>query len=323
MKALVLSELSGPGALSLGDVDEPVADGRVLIDVHAAGVCYPDLLLTYGRYQVQIEPPFVPGTEVAGIVLDAPESRGFRPGQRVLALSPLGGYAERVAVDPALVLPMPPELDFAEGAALLANHQTMHFALVRRARLVAGETVLVLGAAGGIGTAAIQLATALGARVIAGVHRAGAEGFLRDLGTEQVVSLGDGWPAKVRELTGGRGVDVVVDPVGGAIFDDAVRVLAPEARLLVIGFAGGGIPTVKVNRLLLRNASVVGVGWGEFLRSHPQALAETAAGLAELVAKGLRPPVTARYPLELGADALRDLEQGKVFGKAVLIRIDD
>jgi len=319
VQALVLTELAGPQALRARDIAEPPSDGRVLIEVRASGVCYPDLLLTYGRYQVRAEPPFVPGNEVAGVVLDAPVGSGVRAGDRVIAVPSLGGYAERVAVDPAFVLPLPPELDFAGGAALLANHQTVHFALHRRAGLAAGETVLVLGSAGGVGSAAIQVAKALGARVLAGVHREGAEEFLRGLGADEVVPLRDGWPDRVRELTVGRGVDVVVDPVGGAVFDDAVRVLAPEGRLIVLGFAGGGIPQIKVNRLLLRNASIVGAGWGEFLRTRPQALAETAAALAALVGEGLRPPVTVRYPLARGADALRDLEAGRVLGKAVLL----
>lgn len=318
MKALVLHELSGPRALSLDEVPEPPAEDRVLIEVRAAGVSYPDLLISYGRYQVRSEPPFIPGAEVAGVVLSAPAASEFRAGDRVSAITMLGGYAERVAVAPDHVLPLPAETDFAEGAALVSNYQTAHFALHRRAGLIAGDTVLVLGSAGGLGSAAIQVAKALDAVVIAGVHREGAEDFLRDLGADEVVPLRDGWLQRVRELTGGRGVDIVIDPVGGEVFDDAVRALASEGRLVVLGFAGGGIPQVKVNRLLLRNVSVVGGGWGEYVRTHPGALAETGAAVAALVAKGMRPPVTARYPLERGAQALIDMEDGRVLGKVVL-----
>ncbi|WP_220818038.1 NADPH:quinone oxidoreductase family protein [Amycolatopsis echigonensis] len=300
-------------------MDAPEAEDHVVLDVRAAGICYPDLLLTQGRYQAAAQPPFVPGSEVAGVVVRAPAGSEFAEGQNVLAAPGIGGYAERLAVPPAFVLPMPQGLDFAQGAAILANHQTVHFALTRRAGLLAGEKVLVLGSAGGIGSAAIQVAKALGARVLAGVRRDHTEEFLRGLGADEVVPLREGWLAEAKDLTAGAGVDIVVDPVGGDVFDDAVRALSPGGRLLVLGFAGGAIPTVKVNRLLLRNVSVVGAGWGEFLRTNPAALRETADALAELVAGGLRPPVTATYPLERGAEALRDLAAGKIVGKAVLV----
>ncbi|PTR31341.1 NADPH2:quinone reductase [Rhodococcus sp. OK519] len=320
MRAVVITDLAGPSAIVVQDVAEPDASGLVLIDVKASGVCFPDLLISYGKYQIRPEPPFVPGTEVAGVVLSAPESSGFEPGQRVLAVSSLGGYAERVAVHPNLVLPIPDELSFEEAASLIINYQTMEFALARRARLQPGETVAILGAAGGVGTSAIQLAKAHGARVIAVVRRDGADDFLREIGADEVVRLDEGWDGRVRELTGGRGVDVVVDPVGGDAFDDAVRSLAPEGRLVVIGFAGGGIPSVKVNRVLFRNISIVGAAWGEFLRHEPSALAETHAALVKHVRAGLRPIVKARYPLASAAEALVDLEAGRVLGKAVLVQ---
>ncbi|MFC4605045.1 NADPH:quinone oxidoreductase family protein [Rhodococcus kronopolitis] len=320
MQAVVVTELTGPAGMTLQEVPEPDTDGRVLIDVRAAGVCFPDLLISYGKYQLRPEPPFVPGAEVAGVVLSAPDGSGFAPGDRVLAMSDHGGYAERVAVPATRVLRIPAGLDFDEAASLIINYQTMEFALTRRAGLVAGETVVVLGAAGGVGTAAIQLAKAHGARVIAVVRRAGAEEFLRELGADEVVALTDGWAGRVGELTGNAGAQVVIDPVGGDAFDDAVRVLAPEGRLVVIGFAGGGIPSVKVNRVLFRNISIVGAAWGEFLRSHPEALAQTHEALTALVAKGLRPLVKARYPLAEAPRALADLEAGKVLGKAVLVR---
>lgn len=301
------------------DVPDPeYVEDAVVVDVRAAGVCYPDLLLTKGEYQLKLPPPFVPGMEVAGVVVSAPAESGFRAGDSVCAFPGMGGYAERIAVPASSVLPSPDGLDHAESVALLVNYYTMHFALVRRAALRAGETVLVLGSAGGVGTAAVQLAKALGAKVIAVVHRSGAEDFVASLGADVVLPMVDGWPSAVREASGGRGVDVVVDPVGGTAFDDAVRTLAPEARLLVIGFAAGGIPTIKVNRLLLRNAGVLGVGYGEFIRSNPEAQADVTAGLAALVATGLKPPPPQRYPLSQARAALESLEAGGVLGKVVL-----
>jgi NADPH2:quinone reductase len=321
MKAVVAQELSGPAGLVYTEIDDPVdvgGDDAVVVDVRAAGVCFPDLLLTRGEYQLKLEPPFVPGMEVAGVVGSAPTESGFTRGQRVSAFTMLGGYAERVAVAPENVVPTPDDVDDAEAVALLGNYYTMYFALVRRGALRPGETVLVLGSAGGIGTAAVQLATALGARVIAMVHRPQAVDFVASLGADVVLPLADGWAQAVRDHTDGRGVDMVVDPVGGEAFDDAIRVLATEGRLLVIGFAAGGIPTVKVNRLLLRNVGVLGVGWGEFVNRTPGAQSLFGFGVAQLVEAGLRPPAPVRYPLSESAAALQCLADGGVLGKLVL-----
>ncbi|KUI24346.1 alcohol dehydrogenase [Mycobacterium sp. IS-1742] len=319
MKALLAQELSGPAGLVYTDVDDPVPGEAVIIDVGAAGVCFPDLLLLRGEYQLKLDPPFIPGMEVAGTVRSAPESSGLQPGQRVSAFTMMGGFAQRVAALPDSVIPTPDGVDDASAAALLGNYYTMQFALARRGGLTPGETVLVLGSAGGIGTAAIQLAKAQGATVIAMVHRSGAEDFLRGVGADVVLPLADGWKQAVMDATGGQGVDIVVDPIGGPAFDDAVRVLAPEGRLLVIGFAaGGGIPTVKVNRLLLRNVSVVGVGWGEFVRRKPSAQAAVGAELGRLVDAGLRPPPPVRYALSDGPAALQALADREIKGKLVL-----
>ncbi len=322
MKALVAQELSGPSGLvytDVPDIGEPAATAMVLIDVGAAGVSFPDLLLIRGEYQLKLDPPFIPGTEVAGVVRSAPADSGFSVGQRVTGLSPLGAWAERALAPVNTVTPTPDGLDDGAAVCLLGNYYTMYFALVRRAKLLAGETVLVLGSAGGVGTAAIQIAKALGAKVIAMVHRPGATEFVASLGADVVLPLTDGWAQAVREHTDGRGVDVVVDPVGGEVFDDAVRVLATEGRLLVLGFAsGGGIPTVKVNRLLLRNVSVVGVGLREFLNKVPGAEVEFGVGLGKLVDAGLRPPPPVRYPLADGRAAVESLAAGGVKGKVVL-----
>ena len=318
MKALLAQELSGPAGLVYTDVPDPAGDGNVVVDVRAAGVCFPDLLLLRGEYQMRLDPPFIPGMEVAGVVRSAPEGSGFAAGQRVSACTMLGGYAEQVAVNPGSVVATPEDVVDASAAALLGNYYTMYFALQRRAALRAGETVLVLGSGGGVGTAAVQIAKAMGARVIAMVHRPSAVEFVESLGADVVLPLTGGWLDAVKQHTGGRGVDVVVDPIGGSAFDDAVRAMATEGRLLVIGFAAGGIPTVKVNRLLLRNVSVVGVGWGEFVNRTPGAQAEVGAGLAGLVTAGLRPPAPVRFPLSAGAEALQRLADGGVAGKLVL-----
>jgi NADPH2:quinone reductase len=321
MKALVAQELSGPSGLVYTDLADPADvddQNAIVVDIGAAGVSFPDLLLLRGEYQLRLEPPFIPGMEVAGVVRSAPYESDFKPGQRVTALALLGGWAERVAVPPANVRPTPDAIDDAEAVALLGNYQTMYFALAKRGALRPGETVLVLGSAGGVGTASIQIAKALGANVIAMVHRPHAREFVESLGADVVLPLTDGWLDAVKEATGGRGVDLVVDPIGGEAFDDAIRALATEGRLLVIGFAAGGIPTVKVNRLLLRNVSVIGVGYGEFVNRTPGAQALFEFGVAELVRAGLRPPPPIRFPLSKGADALQALADGGVLGKVVL-----
>ncbi|MGY4866607.1 NADPH:quinone oxidoreductase family protein [Mycolicibacterium elephantis] len=320
MKALVARELSGPAGLDYTDVDDPVGgDDMVVIDVRAAGVSFPDLLLLRGEYQLRLEPPFVPGMEVAGVVRSAPYESEFTPGQRVTAMAMLGGWAEQVAVPTANVTPTYDDLDDAESVALMGNYQTMYFALAKRGALRPGETVLVLGSAGGIGVAAIQIAKALGAKVIAMVHRPHAVDFVKSLGADVVLPLTDGWLQSVKDATDGEGVDLVVDPIGGEAFDDAVRALATEGRLLVIGFAsGGGIPTVKVNRLLLRNVAAIGVGYGEYVNRKPGSQSVFAFGVGELVKAGLRPPPPVRFGLAEGAAALQALADGGVLGKVVL-----
>lgn len=264
MKACVVKELSGPSGMVYTDIDEVSGDGgKVVIDVRAAGVCFPDLLLTKGEYQLKLTPPFVPGMETAGVVRSAPSDAGFHVGERVSAFGVLGGYAEQIAVPVANVVRSPVELDDAGAVSLLVNYNTMYFALARRAALRPGDTVLVLGASGGVGTAAVQIAKAMQAgKVIAMVHREGAIDYVASLGADVVLPLTEGWAQQVRDHTYGQGVDIVVDPIGGPTFDDALGVLAIDGKLLLIGFAAGAVPTLKVNRLLVRNISVVGVGWG-------------------------------------------------------------
>jgi NADPH2:quinone reductase len=302
------------------DVDDVVGgDDTIVIDVRAAGVCFPDLLLSKGEYQLKLPPPFIPGMEAAGVVHSAPEESEFKVGDRVSAFGVFGGYAEQVVAPVANVTRSPAELDDAEAVSLLVNYNTMYFALARRAAMRPGDVVLVLGSAGGVGTAAIQVARAMGAsKVIALVHRTGATEFVESLGADVVLPLTDGWARAVRDQTDGRGVDIVVDPVGGPAFDDAIRVLAIDGKLLVIGFAAGAIPTVKVNRLLLRNVGVLGVAWGEYLHQVPGSAALFAWGLGQLVSLGLKPPPPQRYPLSDGRAALQSLADGGVLGKVVL-----
>jgi NADPH:quinone reductase len=320
MKACVVQELSGPSGLVYTDVDDVAGnDDTIVVDVRAAGVCFPDLLLSKGEYQLKLPPPFIPGTEAAGVVHWAPEDSEFKVGDRVSAFGVLGGYAEQVIVPLSNVTRSPVELDDAEAVSLLVNYNTMYFALARRAAMRAGDSVLVLGSAGGVGTAAIQVARAMGAsKVIAVVHRTSATDFVESLGADVVLPLTDGWAQAVRDHTNGRGVDIVVDPVGGSAFDEAIRVLAIDGKLLVIGFAAGAIPTVKVNRLLLRNIGVLGVAWGEYLHRVPGSAALFASGVNQLVSAGLKPPPPQRYPLSEGSAALQALADGGVFGKLVL-----
>src|SRR5271167_3361265 len=320
MKACVVQKLSGPGGLVYTDIDDVAEDGgNVVIDVRAAGVCFPDLLLSKGEYQLKLPPPFIPGMEAAGVVHWAPEDSEFKVGDRVSAFGVLGGYAEQVIVPLANVVRSPAELDDAEAVSLLVNYNTMYFALARRAAMRPGDSVLVLGSAGGVGTAAIQVARAMGAsKIIAVVHRTAATEFVESLGADVVLPLTDGWAQAAREHTGGRGVDIVVDPIGGPAFDDAIRVLAIDGKLLVIGFAAGAIPTVKVNRLLLRNVGVLGVAWGEYLHQVPGSAALFAWRLSQLVSLGLKPPPPQRYPLSEGRAALQSLADGGVLGKLVL-----
>jgi len=319
MRALQLERTEGPEGLVQVDLPEPEAGDQVLIDVVAAGVSFPDLLLTRGQYQVKPPLPFIPGVEVAGVVRSAPAGASVKAGDRVMAFTLFGGWAEVVAAPPNMTFPVPEGWSFEAAAGTVMNYHTAHFALHRRGRLKAGETVLVHGAAGGVGTATIQVARGAGARVLAVVSSEEKAEVARSAGADlAVLSTGD-WVSRVKDATQGRGVDVVMDPVGGDIFDLSLKCLAPEGRLLVVGFAGGRIPEVKVNRLLLRNVDVVGVAWGAFILQEPQLTAEIAQGLAALAEKGfVEPLVGSTFPLEQAARALRELESRKATGKVVL-----
>jgi NADPH2:quinone reductase len=319
VRAAVITALTGPDAVRILDVPEPEpAPGQVRIDVHCAGVAFPDVLQTRGRYQLRPELPFTPGWEVAGVVRE--EAAGYRAGDRVAAMPVVGGFAEVVAVDPEMVFPLPDDVPLDKGAAIPLNYLTMHFALLRRARLEAGETVLVHGAAGGVGTAACQLASAYGARVIAVVSSPAKGEVARAAGAHEVVPV-DGFRDGARRLTDGRGVDVVIDPVGGDRFTDSLRSLAREGRLVVLGFTGGDIPTVKVNRLLLTNTTVMGAASAEFWRTEPGYAGRQWRELLPLLQSGtVDPPIGSTFPLEEAAAALREVDERRAAGR-VLLRI--
>lgn len=317
MRAVQVVRLDGPEAVEVRDVIAPVrGTDDVLIEVKAAGLNFPDVLQSRGLYQYKPELPFTIGSEVAGVVRGAPAGSSLQYGDRVAAFCTLGGCAEVVAVPAQFVFPLPQSVSFAAGACLPMNYLTAHFALLVRAKLRAGQTVLVHGAAGGVGTACIQLACALGARVIGVVSTAAKGEVARRAGASDAV-LVEGFRDAVKELTGGRGVDVVVDPVGGDRFTDSLRCLAAEGKLLVIGFTAGAIPEVKVNRLLLNNIDVVGVGWGGYALARPGYVAEQWTQLGQYLG-ALDPVISATLPLEKASDALSLIDRREVTGKVVL-----
>src|SRR5689334_7835104 len=299
---------------------EPAAGGGVVIDVAAAGVSFADLLQTRGAYQMRVALPYTPGMDAAGVVRSRAPGADFRPGQRVAVLVPYGCWQEVVNVPPERVLPLPDGMSFEAAAAAPLNYLTGLFALVRRARALAGETLLVHGAAGGVGTAAVQLGKALGLRTIAVAGDSAKREFALRCGADHAV-LSDGWLAAVREVLGERAVDIVLDPVGSDRMTDSLRSLAPEGRLLVLGFAGGEIPVVKVNRLLLGNTGVLGVASREFLEQRPALMAELWGQLMELWRTRMLadPPVEA-YPFADARGALRAIADRRALGKVVLSR---
>jgi NADPH:quinone reductase len=327
MRALQVTTLGGPEAVEIREVPEPEADGpfgpQVLVDVHAVGVSFPDLLLSRGEYQLKPDPPFTLGVDFAGVVRSAPDSSGFTAGDRVAACLPYGGAAETVGLGADSVFHLPESLSFEQGAAIPMNYLTAQFALEERGQVRDGETVLVHGAAGGVGTATLQVAKGYGARTIAVVSSAEKEEVARRAGADEVVRT-DGFLAAVKELTGGQGVDIVVDVVGGDLFTDSLRALAPQGRLLVVGFVAGAIPEVKVNRLLLNNVDVRGVGWGAFAMIRPGFMAQQWSELEPMMADGIiDPPLSHRlggpaYDLADFGRALADLEGRRALGKTVV-----
>jgi NADPH2:quinone reductase len=322
MRALVCNAYGPPESLVIEERHDPVpAAGEVLVDIRAAGINFPDVLMIAGQYQVKTPPPFVPGGEAAGVI--AATGAGverLRPGDRVIATPSLGAFADKCVLRERLCVPLPASMSFEQGAGFTVTHATTWHAFRQSTELKAGETVLVLGAAGGVGVAAVELAKALGARVIAAASSAAKLEFARQAGADEVIdysatSLRDA----VKEFTGGRGVDVVYDPVGGDLAEQAFRSLGWHGRYLVIGFASGEIPRLPLNIALLKEASVIGVWWGTWAGHHPEVASRNMHDLAAMVEAGtLRPRVTERYPLERFADAFAAITGRRALGKVVL-----
>ena len=319
MRAVQVEAPDGPTGLKVNDVPEPTpGPDDVLVEVHSVGVSFPDLLLSKGEYQMKPEMPFNVGVDFAGVVLD-PGSSDFVPGQRVAGVSGWGNAAERVASPKAWTFPLPDALSFDEGAALPMNYLTAQFALKDRGGITAGDTVLVHGAAGGVGTATIQVAKGYAARTIAVVSTEEKAEVARAAGADEAV-LVDGFKDAVKQLTGGRGVDIVLDVVGGELFTDSLRSLAEQGRLLVVGFAGGqGIPEVKVNRLLLNNIDVRGVGWGAYAMTRADFMQQQWRELVPMIESCVvKPPIGATYEMDGFGQALVDMAERKTLGKSVV-----
>jgi len=317
MRAVQVITTTGPRDLEIRDVEEPVpGPDDVLVEVHRVGISFPDLLLSKGEYQLRPEPPFTLGVDFAGTVVSGP---GFEPGQRVAGVNAYGAAAERVANPALFTFALPDGVSLDEGAALPMNYLTAQFALAERGQLQAGETVLVHGAAGGVGTATLQVAKGYGARTIAVVSSEQKAAVAARAGADETV-LVDGFKDAAIKLTGGRGVDVVVDVVGGAVFADSLRALGTQGRLLVVGFAAGqGIPEVRVNRLLLNNVDVRGVGWGAYAMLRPGYMQRQWAELLPMMESGtVRPPIGATYDLTEFGQALADMDDRRTLGKSVV-----
>jgi NADPH:quinone reductase len=324
MRAIQITEESGPdSALKLVELPEPEAShmltpgSGVLVEVHVAGVSFPELLQTRGQYQMKPPLPYVPGSEVGGVVISAPEGAAVKAGDRVAAFCALGGWAETAVAPEFFTFPLG-DLDFAQGAALVLNYHTAYFSLRVRGRLKEGETVLVHGGAGGVGTASLQVARALGAKTIATVSTEEKRKVAEEAGADHVVMIAEGWKDEVVEISGG-GVDMVLDPVGGDRFLDSLRSLAEDGRLVVVGFTGGSIPEVRVNRLLLKNTEVIGAGWGAYVMGKPELNREIGAAIGRMIDAGIVAPLIGqRFPLEEAAAALHTLDERRALGKVVL-----
>lgn len=319
MRAQQVQGPEGPAGLRLVEIDDPEDSGRVVIEVAAAGVSFPDLLLSKGEYQMKPALPFIPGVEVAGRVRSAPGSSGFNPGDRVMAFTMLGGFADVALAEPAFTLAIPSGLSTEAAAGFVMNYHTAYFALARRGRIRAGERVAVHGAGGGVGTAAVQVARGLGAEVIAIAAGPEKMHMAERAGAHRVLDAEGDWVSALRAQNDGQGVDAILDPVGGERFDQSVRCIAPQGRLIVVGFADGRIPTLQVNRVLLRNIDVVGAAWGAFLAIEPSMFAEAQRALNTMIDAGsVAPIVGATYPLEEAPAALTLLDQRLAKGKVVL-----
>lgn len=324
MRALLCRSLDGIGALEVAEIESPrLGPGQIRIGVRASGVNFPDILMVEGKYQVKPEFPFIPGLEVAGVVLECAEGvEHVGPGERVLAFARRGGgHAEEAVVPAAIVTPIPDAMDFVTAAAFPVAYGTAHFALTHRGHIAAGEVLLVLGASGGVGLAAIEIGKLLGARVIAAASNSEKLAVARQHGADETINyLSEDLRDRVYALTNGKGVDVVFDPVGGEAFKQSVRCIGWEGRILVIGFASGDIPQVATNMILVKNFSVTGVAFGEHSWRFPDDTRRRLAKLLEAYSDGrLKPTVMKTYSLADAPLALAEISNRRVVGKLVLI----
>lgn len=321
MKALLCTELGDPELLNVSEVDIPnLGDDEVLVKVEAAGVNFPDALLVQGKYQIVIDPPFIPGNEICGVVESAGSNVSIPTGTKVIGLPPIGGFAEYVSINKNLIIPVNSDFDILSGASLPINYGTSYYALKRRAKAVSGETVLILGASGGIGTASIQLSKIMGLNTICAVGSEEKEAYVRNLGADEVIRYDkEDLKESAKSLTNGNGVDIVIDPVGGDATEQALRATAFNGRLLVIGFANGQIPKISLNLTLVKGVSIVGVWWGRWTNTSPK---ETAEDFEELVgfinSNQLEIEPKNIYTLEEASKALSNFLQRKNVGKTVI-----
>jgi NADPH2:quinone reductase len=322
MKAVLCKELGPPEKLVVENVPSPEPGrGQVVVSVKAAGVNFPDTLIIQGKYQFKPEPPFSPGGEVAGLVKAVGEGvTSVKPGDRVIASSTWGGFAEEMVADADRLVPMPEAMGYVPASAFILTYGTSYHALKDRAQLKAGETLLVLGASGGVGLAAVQLGKAMGARVIAAASSDAKLAVCKAEGADELIDYAsEDLRARVKQITAGKGVDVVYDPVGGPYSEPALRDMAWNGRFLVVGFAAGDIPKIPLNLALLKGCSIVGVFWGAFTRNEPEHNRRNNQELMQLYTAGkVKPHIHATYPLERAAEALNDVLYKRVSGKVVL-----
>jgi len=323
MKAVLCKKLGPPEELVVEDVpDLEAKPGQVVVAVKAAGVNFPDTLIIQGKYQFKPEPPFSPGGEVAGVVKQVGDGvTGVKAGDRVIAAATWGGFAEEIVVDADRLVPMSDDMDFVSASAFILTYGTSYHALKDRAALRPGETLLVLGASGGVGLAALQIGKAMGARVIAAASSDAKLEICRQNGADEVINYGtEDLRTRVKQITAGRGVDVVYDPVGGPYSEPALRDMAWNGRFLVVGFAAGDIPKVPLNLALLKGCSIVGVFWGAFTRNEAERNRQNNRELMQMYSRGeVKPHIHATYPLERASEALHEVMMKRVSGKVVLV----
>ena len=321
MKAVVCTKLGEPKLLEINEIDKPTINkDEVLIKVEVAGVNFPDALLVQGKYQIVIDPPFIPGNEVCGTIEEKGENVDIPLGTKVIGIPPIGGFAEFVTINKNLVIPVNMNFDSLAGASLPINYGTSYYALKRRANAQSGESLLVLGASGGIGTATIQLAKVMGLKTICAVGSDDKAEYVKSLGGDEIVRY-DQVELKetVKELTDGKGVDIVIDPVGGEVSEQALRATAFNGRLLVIGFANGEIPKISLNLTLVKGVSIVGVWWGRWTNTSPHETAEDFSELVSFVESGkLKIVPKNNYKIEDTSIALENFLNRKNIGKTVI-----